>query len=380
MRVTVAATLAGVLVMAGTASDASGGGEGRLQAAVEELHGYGITGVQGLTDVDGRVTTARAGVASLATGAPVPAGGYFRMGSNTKTFVSVVLLQLVGEGRLSLDDSVERWLPGVVTGNGNDGRKITVRELMQHTSGMADYTDGLPLLASADGFQAHRFDHYDAGGLVALAMRTPPLFAPGTSWSYSNTNYVLAGMIVGRVTGHSWALEVHDRILAPLHLDHTYVPDDEPALRDPHADSYTQAEAGGPLVDTTLYNPTAADAAGAMITTLADLARFWQALQGGRLLAPAQMAQMHETVPESGPAQVFPGARYGLGITSIPDSCGGYWAHAGGELGWTTLNGVSPDGKRVVVLSMSSQLADQAKEQSMRQLAQKLIDDTLCRR
>jgi D-alanyl-D-alanine carboxypeptidase len=122
VRLAVAATLAGALVVAGTASDAFDGGKGRLQAAVDDLHAYGITGVQGLTDVDGRVTTARAGVASLATGAPVPVNGYFRMGSDTKTFVSVVLLQLVGEGRLSLDDSVERWLPGVVAGNGNDGR------------------------------------------------------------------------------------------------------------------------------------------------------------------------------------------------------------------------------------------------------------------
>jgi D-alanyl-D-alanine carboxypeptidase len=378
--VAVAATLAGALVVGGAASDAVHGGDRRLQAAIDDLHGYGITGVQGLTGVDGRVSMAQAGVASIATGAPVPVNGYFRMGSDTKTFVSVVLLQLVGEGQLSLEDSVERRLPGVVAGNGNDGRQITVRELLQHTSGIANYTDGLPLVTTADGFQAHRFDHNDAARLVELAMQKPPLFAPGTSWSYSNTNYVLAGMIIERVTGHSWAREVHDRILAPLHLNHTYVPGDEPTLRDPHADGYTQAAPGGPLVDTTLFNPTAADAAGAMITTPTDLARFWQALEGGRLLAPAQMAQMHTTVPEAGSAQVFPGARYGLGITSIPDSCGGYWAHSGGALGWITLNGVSPDGKRVVVLSTSSQLADQASEVSMRQRAQKLKDESLCRR
>jgi D-alanyl-D-alanine carboxypeptidase len=380
VRVAVTATIIGALVMAGTASDAFPGGDERLQAAVDDVHGYGIAGVQGLIDVDGRVTTARAGVANLATGAPLPADGYFRMGSDTKTFVSVVLLQLVGEGRLSLDDSVERWLPGLVTGNGNDGRKITVRELLQHTSGIADYLDGLPLLASVDDFQAHRFDHYDAADLVALAMRKPPLFTPGTSWGYANTNYVLAGMIIDRVTGHPWAREVHDRILVPLHLNHTYVPGDEPALRNPHADGYTRLGPGGPLVDTTLFNPTAADAAGAMISTPTDLARFWRALQSGRLLAPAQMAEMHKTVPESGPKQRLPGTEYGLGITSIPDSCGVYWSHAGGELGWITLNGVSPDGKRVVVLSMSSEPTDQASEMSMRQRADELIDETLCGR
>jgi D-alanyl-D-alanine carboxypeptidase len=380
VRLAVAATLAGALVVAGTASDAFDGGDSLLQAAVDDVHGYGFTGVQGLTDVNGRMTTARAGVASLATGAPVPVNGYFRMGSDTKTFVSVVLLQLVGEGRLSLDDSVDRWLPGVVAGNGNDGRKITVRELLQHTSGVANYLDGLPLVATAAGFQAHQFDHHDPADLVALAMKNPPLFAPGASWSYSNTNYVLAGMIIDRVTGHLWAREVHDRILAPLHLNHTYVPGDEPTLRNPHAEGYTQFASGGPLVDTTVFNPTAVDAAGAMITTPADLGRFWQALQGGRLLVPAQMAQMHATVPEPDLARVFPGARYGLGISSIPDSCGGYWAHAGGVPGMTTLNGVSPDGKRVVVLSMSSELADQVSDVSALQRARKLIDDTLCQR
>jgi D-alanyl-D-alanine carboxypeptidase len=137
VRVAVAATLAGALVVAGTASDAADGGQGRLQAAVDDVHGFGITGVQALTDVDGRVTTARAGVASLTTGAPVPVNGYFRMGSDTKTFVAVVLLQLVAEGRLSLDDSVEHcggyWahaggVPGMTTLNGvsPDGKRVVV--------------------------------------------------------------------------------------------------------------------------------------------------------------------------------------------------------------------------------------------------------------
>jgi D-alanyl-D-alanine carboxypeptidase len=378
VRVAVAATLAGALVLAGAAPAAFAGGKGGLQSAVDDLHAIGITGVQGLTEVGGRTTTARSGVADLNTGAPVPVNGYFRMGSDTKTFVSVVLLQLVGEGRLSLDDSVQRWLPGVVSGNGNDGRKITVRQLLQHTSGIANYTDGLAALQSVDGYYAHRFDHYEAADLVALAMKQPPLFAPGTSWSYSNTNYILAGMIINRVTGRSWAHEVHDRILAPLHLNQTYVPGDNPTLRNPHAEGYNQFAPGGPLVDTTLFNPTVADAAGSMVSTPPDLARFWRALQSGRLLAPAQMAQMHRTVPAPALAGAFPGARYGLGIMWIEDSCGGYWAHAGDVPGMSTLNGVSPDGRRVVVLSMSAELGDEASEVATYRRAQELIDDTLC--
>jgi D-alanyl-D-alanine carboxypeptidase len=378
--------MAGALVLAGTAPAAFGAGKSggrngdktRLQSAVDDLHAVGVTGVQGLTEIAGRTTSARSGVADLDTGAPVPVNGYFRMGSNTKTFVSVVVLQLVGEGRLSLDDTVQRWLPGVVSGNGNDGRKITVRQLLQHTSGIANYTDDLSALASADGYYAHRFDHYEAADLVALAMKHPPLFAPGTSWSYSNTNYVLAGMIIKKVTGHSWRQEVNDRILVPLHLRQTYAPGDDPRLRDPHAEGYNQFEPGGPLVDTTLFNPTVADAAGSMASTPTDLARFWKALQSGRLLAPAQMAQMHHTVPAPGLSEVFPGARYGLGIMWIDDSCGGFWSHGGDVPGMSTFNAVSPDGKRVVVLSLSSELADETSELAIYRRANKLVDDTFC--
>jgi D-alanyl-D-alanine carboxypeptidase len=387
VRIAAAATLIGALavgVAAPAAYAAPTGAShpapdvGRLRAAVTDLHNLGITGVQGLVQTGDRTAAARSGVANIDTGAPVPENGYFRMGSNTKTFVSVALLQLVGEGRLSLEDSVQRWLPGVVNGNGNDGRRITVRQLLQHTSGIPNYTDDLAALQSADGYRAHRFDHYDAADLVALAMKHPPLFAPGTSWSYSNTNYILAGMIIKKVTGHSWADQVRARIIAPLHLRQTYVPGDDPALRNPHVEGYNQFVPGGPLVDTTLFNPTAADAAGSLVTTPSDLARFWRALQGGRLLAPAQMAQMHQTVPAPDLAVVFPGARYGLGIIWSEDSCGGHWSHAGGVPGMSTLNGVSSDGKRVVVLSLSTELADLTPLLAVYQRADRLIGQSLC--
>nr|BFE73691.1 hypothetical protein GCM10020092_069920 [Actinoplanes digitatis] len=186
--------------------------------------------MQGLTRVDGDTVRARAGVGDQERGSPVPLDGHFRMGSNTKTFVSVVVLQLVGEGRLSLDDTVERWLPGLVTGNGNDGRRITVRNLLQHTSGLYNYTGDITALGSQEDYLAHRYDHYEAEDLVALATKHEPGFAPGTSWDYSNTNYILAGMIIERATGRAWATEVRARILRPLGLSHTSEPGDRPYL------------------------------------------------------------------------------------------------------------------------------------------------------
>ncbi|MEU6207703.1 serine hydrolase domain-containing protein, partial [Micromonospora musae] len=142
-----------------------------LQHGLDDLHDLGVSGAQGLIRDGRRVTVARSGVADVETGAPMPIDGHFRIGSETKTFVSVVLLQLVGEGRLSLDDPIARWLPGVVDGNGNDGRHVTVRQVLQQTSGLYDPTGDLDALRSADDFLAHRFDHYTEAQLVAMAMR-----------------------------------------------------------------------------------------------------------------------------------------------------------------------------------------------------------------
>ncbi len=349
-----------------------------LQVAVDDLHDLGITGVQGFIRVDGVPTRARAGVGDLGRGTPVPLDGHFRMGSNTKTFVAVVALQLVGEGKLSLDDTVERWLPGVVAGNGNDGRRITLRQLLQHTSGLYNYTNDITVLNSYQGYLAHRFDHHETADLVALAMRHQPLFAPGTRWDYSNTNYLLAGMIIERVTGRSWATEVGNRILRPLGLRHTSVPGDRPSLPAPHAKGYQQWAPGGALTDTTLLNPTVAGAAGNMITTPSDLARFWQALQRGQLLKPGQMAQLHDTVLADTFQDFIPGARYGLGIMFTPNRCGGYWSHGGDVPGTSTANGVSPDGSRVAVLSLTTQLAAAEEALAVYGRTFRLMDDVIC--
>lgn len=375
----VAAALAATMV-AGSALPAAAAVTtgGRLQVAVDDLHELGITGVQGLTRVDGVTTRARAGVGDLDRGTPVPLGGYFRMGSNTKTFLAVVALQLVGEGRLSLDDTVDHWLPGVVAGHGNDGRRITVRQLLQHTSGLYNYTNDLTALGSYDGYLAHRFDHYEAADLVALAMRHEPEFAPGTHWDYSNTNYIVAGMIVEKVTGRPWAVEMRDRILRPLGLTRTSAPGDRPGVPVPHAKGYQQWAPDGELTDTTLLNPTAAGAAGSLISTPADLARFWQALQQGRLLKPRQMTQMHTTVLAETFQDFIPGGRYGLGIMFIPNRCGGYWGHGGDVPGTSTANGVSTDGRRVGVVSLTTQLADETAELTVQRRAFRLMDDVVC--
>ncbi|MBI0315921.1 beta-lactamase family protein, partial [Streptomyces javensis] len=202
----------------------------QLQRDTDALHDDGVTGVSVTLETPEGVRTARSGVGDLGTGRPVPRNGYVRIGSTTKSFVATVLLQLVGEGRLSLDDTVDRWLPGVVNGHGNDGRRITLRQLLQHTSGLPDYIGDVVPGPSAAGYRRHRWTTHTSGERVALAMRHPPSFEPGTGWKYSNTNYLLVGMVIEAVTGHAWEQEVQDRIVRPLRLTHTLAPGNWPLL------------------------------------------------------------------------------------------------------------------------------------------------------
>jgi len=174
---------------AGTAATAN---PSQLQRDTDTLHDDGVTGVSVTLETPRGLQTARSGVGDLSTGQPVPQNEYVRIGSTTKTFVATVLLQLVGEGRLSLNDTVDRWLPGLVHGQGNDGRRITLRQLLQHTSGLPDYiSDVVPDLTAA-GYSKNRWTTYTSRQRVAFAMQDPPSVEPGTNWKYSNANYVLA--------------------------------------------------------------------------------------------------------------------------------------------------------------------------------------------
>lgn len=375
IRTTIATALAAVLV-ATPASAATSTGYDRetLQRDLTAIHEAGVTGVLAEVDTGKRRLVARAGVGNLKNGEPVPYRAYFRMGSNTKTFVAVVALQLVAEGKLSLDDTVERWLPGVVTGNGNDGSKITVRQLLQHTSGLHDYARELPMFTKQD-FLAHRFDEYRPEQLVAGAMQHPPNFQPGASWDYSNTGYQLAGMIIKRAAGNTWLHEVEQRIIRPLGLRDTFSRGSRPDLPRPHAHAYSKFPGDQEFTDTSLLNMTWGGAAGELVSTTKDLQAFWQGLLGGRLLEPAQLAQMKTTVLAVTWQETEPGIRYGLGISSTPLSCGGaFWGHGGDLPGYATRNGFTENGRRGIVISRSSQAFDGSGEQ----LTTKAIDNVLC--
>nr|WP_308028607.1 serine hydrolase domain-containing protein [Streptomyces olivaceus] len=185
-----------------------------FEEALDQTVADGFPGVVAYTRQGQRESRVAAGVADTASGERARPDQRFRIASNTKSFVSTVLLQLEGEQSLSLDDSVERWLPGVVRGNGNSGENITVRQLLNHTSGIYDPTTEPEFFAPY--LEDHDWDHvYTPREVISQAVRHEPLFAPGDGWSYSNTNYLLAGLVIEAVTDHPASTEIQRRILGP---------------------------------------------------------------------------------------------------------------------------------------------------------------------
>lgn len=365
-------------VIASTAASADDGVANRrrtLQADAETVRAAGATGVLARVrdghGSGGAGLAARAGVADLGAAGPVPWDAYYRIGSTTKTFTATVVLQLVAEGRLRLDDTVERWLPGVVRGNGNDGARVTVDGLLHQTSGLNDYDEHLPwaLDFTPERFRQERFHAYAPRELVALAMAQPPQ-EPGR-WSYSNTNYVLAGMIVEAVTGHPLAEEIHDRIVAPLGLRHTILAGTSAQVPQPRATGYTQFPGRADLVDTSVFVPFP-DAP--IVSTTDDVVTFMRALMSGRLLSAPLLVQMKQTVDTGD------GERYGLGISwrAAPGCADGVWSHGGTMPGYLSEAAVTGDGRRAVAAVAMTWRPGDDRQTRQEEAMTSLVDHALC--
>lgn len=347
------------------AARTAGHGRDAVQRALDALvRTDGYPGVLAtVRDERGRARHLVAGVGDLSTGRRPPVDGRVRLASNSKTFVAVVVLQLVGEGEVDLDAPVATYLPGLVD-NGRagaervDGAAITVRQVLQHTSGIPEYVD---VLAGADmsGVDRMRDTYLQPRALLDVALARPASFPPGTDWAYSNTNYVVAGLLVEAVTGRPLHEEVTRRVIERAGLRDTYVPAvGEREIRGKHPQAYHADAPGAPLEDFTTLDPSSAWAAGDVVGTPSDLVRLYTAILDGTLLGPAELAEMQRTVetsPEWGPV------RYGLGLTSTPLSCGGVaWGHGGDIFGFSTREGVTDDGRAaaVAVTSLPAALPD----------------------
>jgi D-alanyl-D-alanine carboxypeptidase len=243
----------------------------------------------------------------------------FGIASTTKTFVATVVLQLVGEDRLSLDDTVERRLPGLL----REGRRVTVRQLLNHTAGLENGFPGQSARARVAEIDAYALE-----------------FRPGTMHRYSNMNYVVLGLIVEKLTGQGLAQALRDRIFRPLGLDDTgYGP-----VRPKRGDARTITWLGVPM---DFAGPVTGD--GGIVSTVADLARFHQALFGGELLRSELLAEITRTV-----ATDEGGVRAGLGIFQLELSCGTAWGHGGDQVSYSDMPLVAGDGSKVVIVAQNT--------------------------
>jgi D-alanyl-D-alanine carboxypeptidase len=322
------------------ASDAT-----NLQQDVDALVAAGAPGAILLVRNGGKTTRLVSGVADLATQRKISQGDHYRIASLTKTYVATVVLQLVTEGKLRLGDTVERWLPGLVP----NGNKITIRMLLNHTSGLYDHERDPEVLApylSGDlGY------YWSPIRLVKLATSRPPLFAPGaTKLSvYSSTNYVILGLVVSAVSGRSLGAELKQRIFQPLHLAETTYPTSMTQLPNTYAHGYLMLEPPT-LADLSAFSPSLSGPAGAIVSTVGDVAGFYRALLSGRLLKPAQLKAMKTTLPEAKADLI---QRMGYGLIRFSTPCGAAWGHSGSFPGYWTHAWASANGQRQVVLMVN---------------------------
>ncbi|MGW4384706.1 serine hydrolase domain-containing protein [Kitasatospora sp. NPDC004531] len=341
-----AALLLAAVTATGTAHAGTPTAAALLQAGALQGVADGYPGVIGLVRQGDTVQYVHAGVGDLSTKAPADPAAQFRIGSNTKAFTATVLLQLEAEGRLSLDDTVASRLPGAVAANGYDGSRITLRQLLNHTSGLPDYAkDSGFSLAYALNTQPTRAWAPQALVDLALAQHAPTA-EPGRQWSYANTNYVLAGMVIKAVTGNDAATEIQHRIIEPLGLRNTTFPTTDPTLHGNYLRGYEYPVVGIVILDATTSNVQAFGPAGAIVSTLDDLAAFGRALMSGRLLPPAQQAELTTTVPVGTDGKVA----YGLGLIHQQLPCGQWvWGHNGAVLGYFSDWYANDDGSKQVV-------------------------------
>ena len=378
LAVPVAAAIA-LGVAGGTASAAPSKGEAEsLKSRAQGLVDAGYpAALAAVTDSKGESAGVAVGKGNLETGQVPPMDGEVRVGSNTKTFVAVVVMQMVQEGKVGLDEPIETYLPGLIKGEGVDGSKITVRQLLQHTSGLPDFEE--TLFGTTDVFQ-YRYHYVTPRDILDSALSKPAQFEPGTQWKYTNTNYVVLGMLVERVSQRPVGEQIDERIVKKLGLSHTYFPaPGEEKIRGTHPQGY-HLNGEGKLEDITEMDPAWAWAAGAMVSTPGELNTFFQAVFDGRLLTQASIDEMKKGVDIGSGGRV-----YGLGIVGTPLSCGGTaWGHGGDIEGYHTRGGVGPDGTAVTVAvtAWPSAIADQnnpensAKEKYQRN--KDAVDATLC--
>jgi len=263
------------------------------------------------------------GVSNLQTETPLTLEDRFEIGSITKTFVATIILQLVEEGKIGLDDPITDRLSVEVLANIPNFEKITIRQLLNHTSGIADYT--LPLFFQAQTNPGVFLQDWQPEELLTFITNQNPYFAPGESWEYSNTNVILLGLIIEAVTESNMAAEIRSRILEPLELNDTFFAEEE-EIPGGYVNAYWDFDGDGNFNDVSGANLSWAWAAGAMVSNPIDLARFISGLLSGQLLAENSLEQM---LTFEQPINSDNYDAYGMGIGALESPLRQWYGHRG---------------------------------------------------
>ncbi|GAB3266990.1 serine hydrolase domain-containing protein [Kineosporia babensis] len=341
--------LALVTVVAGlalTGPSAAAAAPNDLQRTAQAVVDAGPVGYLARVNAKDGVHTATAGLADQATQRRLKNKDQYEAGSQTKTFVAVLVLQMVAEKKVALDAPIERYLPGTVP----NGKNITVRMLLQHTSGLFNYTNDSDFAVRALGEPTKPIPVEE---ILETAFSHPADFAPGTGWSYSNTGYVVLGELLQEVTGKPVGELLQQRIAKPLRLRDTYLADPFAKNTGPgFAHAYISDLSTDPAtyIDTADWSLSWAGSAGALVSTSRDLSTFYSALLSGKFLPKAQLKQMRTTV------DVSEGMGYGLGVYSLETPCGTIWGHDGATFGSVSMTFTTPDGKRSFALDTTTRL------------------------
>ena len=284
---------------------------------------------------DGTITEAVAGTTSVGRPSrPVDPDLPWQIGSATKTFVAVVVLQLAEEGAIDLDAPIDGFMPDLP-----DADRITPRQLLQHTSGLAEYVNEPAVVNDQER-------PWTPSELIAVAEAAGRVGEPGGPFHYANTNYIILGEIIEQVTGNSWADEVRTRIVAPLGLTGTRAMTDERPVGYKYVD--------GVLVESTsTCDPSVGGSAGALLSTTRDLLRFGKALTDGTLLSSDSTAAMRTFVPGEDFSEIGIVHGYGLGLERYATDAITVHGHMGVAEAQSSFLGIDVERGTVVAVQMN---------------------------
>ncbi|TYC13378.1 beta-lactamase family protein [Actinomadura syzygii] len=325
----------------------------KLRATLDATRDAGMYGLFSAAQDGGTVWNGASGVADVRTGRPVTPDMRQRIGSISKSFMATAILQQVEKGRIDLDAPVGRYLPNLFPER--PGKQVTVRMLLNHTSGIADYVlTAFPSLKalSSESLDENRFRYIPPEQLIEWGLQAPRTGEPGERWSYSNTNYIIAGRLLEKVTGTPAEEYINRHVIAKAGLKETYFPSG-PRIAGPHPRMYLSLyQHIKPPRDYSAFNMSWGWTAGALVSTTNDLNRFYRKLLTGGLIGKAALGEMQRTVPaKDADGNLL--MNYGLGLYSLDLPCGTFWGHDGIVFGGGTQSLSSAGGERQVSVAFN---------------------------